>query len=204
MSSRQWAVLGFKLTGLWLIASALVTVAGVPYFWSSTFDEVRGLTVLWAVLPALVAIGLGVPIFFSADWFAGRLFSHETSTERQAAMAPEQTFGLALAIMGAFLLCEAIPGLVNAAALVFFGYRATSGVLGVNQGAREVLWDAGVKAGLASTVTQLLLGVALLLGPGRLSAMFGRIRREFQSDLTEGEEAAAEARRSADDRGDVV
>jgi len=85
VTNRDVAHLAFKLLGLWLIANAAIGIAGIPYYWEPQFDGVRRLTVFFTVLPVLVAVGIGVPVWFSADWFASRVFpaeSEPTSLER--------------------------------------------------------------------------------------------------------------------------
>ncbi|RPH54861.1 MAG: hypothetical protein EHM89_18000, partial [Acidobacteria bacterium] len=74
MSNRDAAKLGFRLLGLWFMASAAVGVSGLPYYWDRQWENVRAITVFTMALPALVAAGIGLPVWFSADWFADRTF----------------------------------------------------------------------------------------------------------------------------------
>jgi hypothetical protein len=187
MSGRDWAVLGFKLTGLWIVANAVIGIAGLPYLWVSGFEEVRAFTVLWGLLPALVGFGVGMPVFLSAEWFAARVFPGDQNVTQKPPASPEGLFGVALSIMGVFFICSAIPALVNAVSLVFFTYRASVGVLGVDEGTRRGLWDATGKAQLASAMAQFLVGLLLVLGPRRLSTAFVKIRGGFESKLLDEE-----------------
>ena len=60
MTNRDVALLAFKLLGLWLVASAAIGIAGLPYYWELQSEALRGMTVFFTVLPLLVAVGIGV------------------------------------------------------------------------------------------------------------------------------------------------
>jgi hypothetical protein len=66
MTNRDVALLSFKLVGRWLMATAAIGVAGIPYYWDPRFEEVRAMTVAFTLLPVLVAMGVGVPVWFNA------------------------------------------------------------------------------------------------------------------------------------------
>jgi hypothetical protein len=83
VTNRGLALLAFKLLGLWLIANAAIGVAAIPYFWQPQFEGVRTMTILATVLPALVSVGIGVPVWLSADWFAARIFPAEAPLRRK-------------------------------------------------------------------------------------------------------------------------
>ena len=70
------------------------------------------------VLPALVAIAIGVPVWFRAEWFAERMFPAALPDPVDfRRLRAEPLFALALSVMGVLFVCEAVPALVSAAAL---------------------------------------------------------------------------------------
>ena len=101
MSNRDVAFLSFKLLGLWLIASAITGAAGLPYVWQSTPAELRGGTLAVLFLPSLVALGLGLPLWLSADWFAGRVFARGyASLEARQRPQWQPLFALGASLIG--------------------------------------------------------------------------------------------------------
>ena len=89
------------------------------------------MTVFFSLLPALVAVGIGVPVWFSADWFATRVFPGESPTPLSLdRLRGEPLFALALSIFGVLFVCEALPALVNGIALFVQGREGGSSILG--------------------------------------------------------------------------
>jgi hypothetical protein len=58
VTNHDLGILAFKLLGLWLVATAFIGVAGIPYYWEPQFPGVRRFTVFATLLPALVALGI--------------------------------------------------------------------------------------------------------------------------------------------------
>jgi hypothetical protein len=185
MTNHDAAKLSFRLLGLWFMANAAAGVAGVPYFWDPQWENVRAITVFNTLLPALVALGIGVPMWFSADHFATRTFSSGGRSVGAGRLRGEPVFALALAIIGVFLICESIPVLVNGLALFIQSRVLARGVLGVDPDIQRQIWHAGAKANAAAAVARLVIGAALLAGPANLARVVARVRREFAGDLTE-------------------
>ena len=187
MSNREWALLAFKLLGVWFLASAAIGAANTPYLWDSTPEEVRSRTVAFLLLPSLVAVGIGTPLWFSADWFARRIFPGAAPLDTPATLGAcaGPLFALAISVLGVFLVADGVPGL--ASSLYLFTESRRTGILGPDVERQRLLWDASAKANAVAGVVRLLIGVALLAGPARLSAAFGRVRRDLKGSLEEGE-----------------
>jgi len=197
MSNRDVAFLAFKLLGLWLVASAITGAAGLPYVWQSTPAELRGGTLAVLFLPSLVALGLGLPLWLSADWFAGRVFDGgDASPEVRQRPQWKPMFALGASLIGLCLLTEGVPALSSA--IYLFGRSLQTGVLGADEARERLLWDASAKANALGGVVRSLIGLALLAGPARLAAAVARIRREFSGPLVEDEEQRKPQRGSAD------
>lgn len=181
MTNRDVALLAFKLLGLWLIASAAIGVAGLPYYWEPQFEGIRSTAVLFALLPVLVRVGIGVLIWFSADWFAARIFPDESPQPTSFdALRGEPLFALALSIFGVFFVCDALPMVVYGIALFTQSLSAGSSLLaGSEVEQQRLIWNATAKADVTAAVARLLIGLALLAGPARLGAALARIRKEF-------------------------
>jgi hypothetical protein len=193
MTNREVAVLGFKLVGLWLMAMAAIGIAALPYYWASSLNEVKAAVVIAALLPQLVALGIGVPVWFSAESFASRIFPGSASEPlRFDRLRAQPIFALALAIIGVFLLCEALPALVRAAALFVQSRHVPTSLLTGDEwpGQTASLWSQTAKANAAEAVARLAIGLAFLIGPARLGAGFARFRREMQGSLTQDEPGA--------------
>jgi hypothetical protein len=188
MSNRDAAKLGFRLLGLWFMANAAVAVAGIPYYWDPQWENVQAITVFTTVLPALVAVGIGVPVWLSADWFAARTFPDGAGGVGGGRLRGEPLFALALTIIGMLLICESLPILVNGMALFIQSRSFGRTVLGPNPDLQSQLWHAGAKASVAAGVARLLIGAALLAGPANLSRAVARVRKELASNLTAEDE----------------
>ena len=184
MNNRDAAKLGFRLLGLWFMANAALAVAGLPYYWDPRWEEVRAITVFAALLPALVAVGIGVPIWFSAEWFAARTFP-EGGGDESGRLRGDALFALALSIIGVLFVCESLPILVNGLALFVQSRSFGTSVLGPNPDLQSRVWHAGAKANVASGVARLLIGGALIAGPAKLSRAVARVRKELSSDFSE-------------------
>jgi hypothetical protein len=191
VTNRDIARLAFKLLGLWLIANAAIAVAGLPYYWEPQFEDVRAMTVFATLLPVLVAVGIGVPVWFSADWFAARIFpdapAAPTSLDR---LRGEPLVALALSVIGVLFVCESLPEVVNGIALFTQSRLTTSTVLGPDVDQQRLIWSAAAKANVIAAIARFLIGCALLAGPARVSAVLTRIRKELTGSLAD--EAASE------------
>lgn len=190
MTNHGVARLAFKLVGLWLMASTAIGVAGIPYYWSSGFEKADRMTVFFSLLPALVAVGIGVPVWFSADWFAARVFPDESPTPLSLdRLRGEPLFALALSILGVLFVCEALPALVNGIALFVQGREAGSSILGTDVDRQRLVWSAAAKAAVSAGLARLLIGLGLLAGPARLSAAVARMRKELRGSLVDDADA---------------
>jgi hypothetical protein len=188
MTNRDAAVLAFRLLGLWLIASALIGLASVPYIWDTTPAEARRLTIGAMFLPSLVTLGVGVPVWFCAEWFASRTFATTSAEPLGLDRVTGQTLlAAALAIMGIFFIADGIPALVNGAALFVQSYTSTGSILGRDVEQQRLLWSAAAKANTAAGVARLMIGLALLAGPAKLTAALTTIRRELRGTLEDEE-----------------
>ena len=183
MTNRDVALLAFKLLGFWLIANTAIGAAQIPYFWEPQFEAVRHITVFFTVLPLLVAVGIGVPVWFSADWFAARIFPDASPATRLDQLRGEPLVAVALSVLGVLFVGEALPVLVNGVALFTQSRFIGSSILGPDVDQRTLLWSAAAKANVAAGVARLLIGLALLAGPARLAAALSRIRRELAGSL---------------------
>jgi hypothetical protein len=188
MTNRDSAVLAFRLLGVWFVAYALIGLANLPYAWDSTQDETRRLTIAAICLPSLVTLGIGVLIWMSAEWFAARIFAvapaHPLGSDP---LRGEMLLATAFAIIGTFLIAESLPALVSSVALFVQSYTATTSILGRDSEQQHLLWSAAVKANTAAGITRLVIGLALLAGPARLSAAVASIRKDLRGTLDDAE-----------------
>ena len=187
MNNRDCAVLAFKLLGLYLLAQAATNLAGMPYFWAATSPEKRLAAVGFMALPSIVGLGIAVQVWFSAEWFAGRVFTPGPGTGR---LRVEPLFALGVALIGVLLLCEGLPRL--ASGLSLFVQSRQSGPFGPDTERQLMVWHAGAKANTIEAGARVVLGVLCLVGPARISAALARLRRELRSTLTEDAPAGGE------------
>ena len=184
MTNRDFAIIAFRLLGLWLIVSALIGLASLPYVWETTSTETRRFTIGAIFLPSLVTLGIGVPIWMSGEWFTMRVFPAAASDSiGPDRLRTETLLATAFAIMGVFFIADGIPALVNSAALFAQSYMSTTSVLGRDIEQQHLLWSAAAKAHTAGGVARLVIGVALLAGPARLSAALASIRKDLRGTL---------------------
>ncbi len=191
MTNRDAARLAFKLFGLWLMTNAAMGVAAIPCYWDSRFEDARAITLFVTLLPVLVAVGIGIPVWFSADWFADRIFplAGQDPQERDRLRA-EPLLALAMSVLGLLFVCEALPVLVNGSALFWQSRRGGSSLLGPDIEQQELIWSAAAKAAFAGGIARLLIGVGLLAGPARLASVMARLRKDLRGSLAEDEPTA--------------
>ncbi|HLA77382.1 MAG TPA: hypothetical protein VJU18_07380 [Vicinamibacteria bacterium] len=195
MTNRDVALLAFRLLGLWLVANAAIGVAGLPYYWEPQFEAVRGMTVFFTLLPLLVAVGIGVPVWFSADWFAARIFPNQSQPTALDRLRGEPLVALALSVIGVLLLCEALPVVVNGTALFTQSRFVGSSILGPDVDQQRLIWSAAAKANVTAGIARLLIGLALVAGPARLGTALARVRKELTGTLAD--DAATERGKGA-------
>ncbi len=188
MTNRDFAVLAFRLLGVWFVAYALIGLANLPYVWDSTHDETRRFTIAAVCLPSLVTLGIGVLVWMSAEWFAlGTFPIASTHSPSSDPLRSETLLATAFAIIGTFLIAESLPALVSSLALFVQSYTATTSILGRDAEQRHVLWSAAIKANTAAGIIRLVIGLALLAGPARLSAAVASIRKDLRGTLGDAE-----------------
>jgi hypothetical protein len=202
MTNHDAAKLGFRLLALWFMANAAVGVAGVPYFWDPQWENVRAITVFNTLLPALVAVGIGVPLWFSSDTLAARTFPGGGRAAAAGPLRTETLFALALAVIGVFLICESLPILVNGLALFVQSRSVARGILGPNPDIQSQIWHAGAKANVAAAVTRFVIGAALFAGPANLARLVARVRKEFFGNLAEEPEQVSDVAVEQSDEAD--
>jgi hypothetical protein len=202
VTNRDVALLAFKLLGLWLIANAAIGIAGLPYYWEPQFDGIRRMTVFFTLLPVLVSVGIGVPVWFSADWFAARVFPAESQPTSLDRLRGQPLLAVASSILGLLFIGEALPVVVNGVALFTQSRFADSSILGADVDQQRLIWSAAAKANVTAGVARLLVGVVLLAGPVRLSAALIRVRTELAGTL-EDDVAAEETGRVAVEQPDA-
>jgi hypothetical protein len=186
VTNRDVAILAFRLLALWLVANAVISVSAIPYFWESQPSELRSITVFFTLLPALVSLGIGVPLWFSADWLAGRTFPAALREQIEPdKLRTERLLTLALSVLGVLFVCEALPGIVNGLALFTQSRSLGRSVLGPDEAQARLLWNAAAKANFAGTVARLVIGACLLAGPTRLASVIARVRSDLVGTLAE-------------------
>lgn len=191
MTNRDAARLAFKLFGLWLMTNAAMGVAAIPCYWDSRFEDARAITLFVTLLPVLVAVGISIPVWFSADWFADRIFPLAGQDPQQRdRLRAEPLLALAMSVLGLLFVCEALPVLVNGSALFWQSRRGGSSLLGPDIEQQELIWSAAAKAAFAGGVARLLIGIGLLAGPARLASVMARLRKDLRGSLAEDELAA--------------
>ena len=181
MTNREWALLAFKLLGLYFLASALTGIASTPYLWQTAPSEVRAGTVAVVLLPCLVAVGIGLPVWFSAEWFAARVFPAESAPT--PGLGAQPVLALAASVIGLLFVAQGVPALSGS--IYLFGRSLQTGVLGAEDARERLLWDASAKSNAVAGVARLLVGLALLAGPARLGAALARVRGELSSHIAD-------------------
>jgi hypothetical protein len=184
LTNSAVALLAFKLFALCRMANAAMVAAAVPLlWWDPEFDKVRSATVFYALVPVLIAIGIGVPVWFSADWFAARIFRDVSPPLRLDQLRGEPLVALASSVIGLYFAADSLPVLVNGAALFTQSRSTGSAFLGPDVEQQRLIWGASAKANVAAGVARFLIGLALMAGPVRLARALARMRKELSGDL---------------------
>jgi hypothetical protein len=187
VTNRDCAILGFRLLGAWLIASGLIGAANIPYFFDAQFDQVRRMSIGFALLPSVVSAAVGGLAWLKSTALADDAFP-DAGAAASDRLRADKVFSLALAIIGVLLVTEAIPVVVNGVALFGIsrlGVRSVFGSTSYPQDQQALIWSAAAKANTAAGVARMLIGLALLVGPDRLARAVVRVRRELSGSFEE-------------------
>jgi hypothetical protein len=197
MGGRDWAVLAFKLLGLWFAAQGVVGLGDLVYvFQSDHGDAVRSVGVVGLLLRAMIAAGVGAVLWANAATLArhvvsdaaevaAAVFGDGPGEPTRAAIGTHPFFALALALVGVLMVTEAVPQLFHALVIFASSRRAGSAILGPDPAERARLWNADVQAGLAAALARFAIGVACLAGPARLAAAYAGVRKELRGTLAD-------------------
>jgi hypothetical protein len=199
MGARDWAVLAFKSMGVWFAASGVVGFANIPFFWASSRAlEVGSVAILATVFPTMLSVVVGALVWINAEGLATRVFGEEPAVvaarvfgdgPADAAPAPaietQPLFSLALSVIGVLLLVEAVPTIVHGLTLFVRSRQAGTALFGPDLAQQALIWSATAQANLAASCTRLVIGVALLAGPARLSAAYAGVRKELRGTLAD-------------------
>jgi hypothetical protein len=201
VTNRDLAALLTKLLGLWLFLSFPLSLAQVveTWFWSDrTLSDGMSVTAMLApLLTSVVYLGIGITLWVSGETVAALIFP-QTRPLGSTTLTHEGLVAVGLGLTGVYLLALGIPGLVNACSLLALSYRTRPTVFGpeaLSPDQRTVWFDAVAKANLAEVLTQVFLGMLLVLGPRRVKAAIVRARREsFGGSLEEDTHAEGSER----------
>jgi len=105
-------------------------------------------------------------------------------------------------VFGLVFVGEALPVLVNGAALFTQSRFIGSSILGPDVEQQRLIWSAAAKANVTAGVARLLIGLAFLAGPVRLSAALARMGKELAGTL-EDDAAAGPTGQVAVDQPDA-
>jgi hypothetical protein len=186
MTNRDWAALGIKLGVLWLFLTETIELARVPVQWMGHIEGHPG-RVAVVVLAHVVPMAIAAYIWFRVDVLAAHVAPEESDTASVAGLDREGLLTVAMVVMGIWLISRA------ASTLTFYLTRAAATwqegqtLLGPDRALMQKVWDVTAKASIADGVVTLLLGIGLVLGTERLSALFLRFRREMTGTQPETE-----------------
>src|SRR5262245_14617406 len=128
MTNLDWAKLGSKLMGLWLMLSAVTSAANL----AGILGQPGVTGIAFSLLHPLTRGLIGLLIWINSERLASSIFPTTVPAENLPAQShQEQVFALAISIIGVVLLADAIPSFVYSAALFIAsrssGYRSAFG-----------------------------------------------------------------------------
>jgi len=163
MTNFDWAKLGFKLTGLWFMVSAVTSAANLASILGR--PEVTGIA--FSLLRPLTGGLIGLLIWMNSERLASSIFPTTVAAENLLARSQqEQLFALAISIFGVVFVMEAIPTLVYNATLFVVSrsgvYRSAFGF--VSEGEQSRIWSATAEAGILAAFARTLIGRSMTAG----------------------------------------
>ncbi len=179
MNGRVLAQIMLRVLAVWLLAHALIAAANVPYFFDPQWEQVRRLSIAFALLPAVVGIVLGTLLWMHAERLAA--IAAPAVPAPGLVLPAEGLVAAALPVLGIMLVSEAVPLLVNALTLFAMSRRSWATLLGpqtYTEDQRALIWSVHAQAGAVSAGVRLLIGIGLVLGPRRLASALAAVRRE--------------------------
>jgi hypothetical protein len=176
VTNFDWAKLGVKLVGLWLMISALMSVTNVL---EAIYTNQSGVTIPFAVIVSALrplAAGLGgLYLWTYSDGLASSIFPKVGGGEIPGAEDPERLLPLALSLMGIWLLGEAIPTLVHNIALSLLSLTAPHlSVFGPIY--QPPVIPVTMTANSIAALVRGFIGCGLILGRKRLAEVISAMR----------------------------
>ena len=171
MTNFDWAKLGVKLIGLWLMISALTAMTSdIVYFFQS-----RGGLYYLSVLNPLAAGLIGFYLWSRSDRLASSIFPTVSTVERFGGGGQEHLLAPALSVIGIWLVSEALPNLAYNVALFISGrlsvYRSVFGPV-PDPSTINVRAEANILAALLRA----FIGIGLFFGSKRLVELIAIMR----------------------------
>jgi hypothetical protein len=173
---------------LWLFVTSVVNLAGFAWDWSPE-PVVRSTQVVGLLSLTVFPFATGLVLSAFSDWVSRRV----ASTPPQASLSPMTVdptvvHRIGVSLLGLWLVVQALPELVQAAALYISMMFARPPELPRDEATEYKIWtyaQAG-NARFASLVARLLIGLALYAGPGRVAqATLGGLKRFFGPPIPE-------------------
>jgi hypothetical protein len=176
MTNFDWAKLGVKLIGLWVLISSLRSVPNVVeavHINRSSMPLPFALAV--AALNPLVAGLIGLYLWIRSDRLASSIFPRVSAVESPGTEEPDRLVPLALSLMGVWFVSGSIPTLVyNISLSVISLAPAHQSVFGTSY--LPPAMTATAKANIIAALVRALIGFSLLLGAERLAKVISVMR----------------------------
>ena len=167
MTTRELGVVGLRPLGVLLLANGLAGAPALAVFSLADMDSATKAAVVAQTSGFALTLLAGLALVLRGRWLGERLFPEGTSMPTP--MGREELLSVLFAVVGAYVLTDAIPGLLrlglNFSVLGALDYEYN----------RERYWQENWIA-VAAEVARFGLGIWLVFGGRRLAAAWARLR----------------------------
>jgi hypothetical protein len=171
MRRQDWAVLAFRLVGATFVAYGVIGLASLPVLLTTSREAGIPLwgTVL-GLLPAWLTVSVGGAFWIGGPSLAARVFPDVPPPDFAEPLDVNSVLQVALALLGAYFVLEAIPLLVQSAGLYVYARRMSTLALGFDAERQSTVYGASAQAALLGALARAAVGFALFLNRARLAA----------------------------------
>ena len=113
MTRRDIAHVAFRVLGVWLIATAVASSAGLYYLYFTLREEPSGNQLLQFLAQLVFPVVTGLAVWGLADWLAALVFPARDTPVVTTRVTAAQAYEVLIAAMGVYILATSLPRLVS-------------------------------------------------------------------------------------------
>jgi hypothetical protein len=201
MEAAALAFVVIRAVALWIFINGVLGLSLVFQQWLEQ-DFAKQTQVAILLASTVLPMATSVLVWAHADWLAARVVRRGAESAN-IGWNPEAVTRLAVATVGLVTLAQVIPTLAwqGSVALSLVWWRnSLLGPMSAPPDLQAQYWGVSGRANIVSEVVSALLGLALVLAPGRVAALIGMVDRGDERRRVRQNDEAVQQGDEADER----